>query len=173
MRPKRRQNRNRCLTGLSLIELLVSVAILGIAIAGITEVLWVNASWATRINNKLDNVYDAKLFVERFGRDVRMARNVGDLTVNPASTTYTTSYATFDMNSVVNPTVILQIPVYDNNGDNNNPPTPTYGFQIPSGSNPPSPVVDTVVYQVVADPSGLPNLYEIQYSAVPGRGQHE
>jgi len=73
---KRLSNQNRNVKALSIIELLVSVSVIGIAIAGITELTWLNATWATKSFNKIDNYYAVQTFLERISRDIRMAQSV-------------------------------------------------------------------------------------------------
>ncbi|MDR3616362.1 MAG: prepilin-type N-terminal cleavage/methylation domain-containing protein [Candidatus Obscuribacterales bacterium] len=57
--------------GLSLIELLTSVIIIGIATAGTMELAYVNAFWAANGMNKADNLYAARRFLDTLNRDLR------------------------------------------------------------------------------------------------------
>jgi prepilin-type N-terminal cleavage/methylation domain-containing protein len=57
--------------GLSLIELLTSVMIIGIATAGTMELAYVNAFWAANGMNKADNLYVARRFLDVLNRDLR------------------------------------------------------------------------------------------------------
>ncbi|MBN8660508.1 MAG: prepilin-type N-terminal cleavage/methylation domain-containing protein [Candidatus Obscuribacter phosphatis] len=59
--------------GVSIVELLVSVAIMGIAIAGISELLWANTAWLTSLHNKFDSFYAAKSFCNRVERDLNQS----------------------------------------------------------------------------------------------------
>ncbi|MBL0187484.1 MAG: hypothetical protein IPP97_17265 [Candidatus Obscuribacter sp.] len=61
--------RQRC--GFSILETLVSVVVMGIAIAGITELLWVNTSWNTKLLNKFDNFYAGKQLLGIFSKEFR------------------------------------------------------------------------------------------------------
>lgn len=62
--------------GFSILELLVSLVVMGIAIAGITELLWVNTSWSSMLHNKFDNFTSAQTFLRRFQNEVKHARRV-------------------------------------------------------------------------------------------------
>jgi prepilin-type N-terminal cleavage/methylation domain-containing protein len=72
--------------GLSLIELLTSVMIIGIATAGTMELAYVNAFWAANGMNKADNLYVARRFLDILNRDLRST-----ISLVPASTTTTLS----------------------------------------------------------------------------------
>lgn len=65
-----RLSRRSRLRGVSVLELLVSVVVLGIAIAGMTELVWLGASWVTSLNNRMDNFIAIRFFFNRFERDV-------------------------------------------------------------------------------------------------------
>lgn len=146
--------------GMTVTELLVAMAVIGIAIAGITELVWVNASWSTRLLNKIDNIYAAKQFLERLGRDVRSAKNIGD------SVYGSTTFQGYDLNlPMPNQTLILQIPVVDTDG---------YPVKLPKGSGTPATQsdqvsVDTLVYRVMPD-SYNPGQNLITLLVVPGIG---
>ncbi len=68
------------MNGMSLIELLTSVMIIGIATAGTMELAYVNAFWAANGMNKADNLYVARRFLDILSRDLRNAAN---LTASP------------------------------------------------------------------------------------------
>jgi hypothetical protein len=57
---------------------------MSLAVAGITGFLWINQIAQTSFMNKVDNLNQARNVIERIGRDVRMARNVGDIAGNTA-----------------------------------------------------------------------------------------
>jgi len=65
--------------GMTLIEMVVSVGIVGIAAAGIVGLVMLNNISSHRLFNKVDNLNQARQIVERIGKDIRMARNVGDV----------------------------------------------------------------------------------------------
>jgi prepilin-type N-terminal cleavage/methylation domain-containing protein len=67
--------------GMSLIELLTSVMIIGIATAGTMELAYVNAFWAANGMNKADNLYVARRFLDTLTRDLR-----NSAILNPTST---------------------------------------------------------------------------------------
>ncbi|HEY9869448.1 MAG TPA: type II secretion system protein [Candidatus Obscuribacterales bacterium] len=64
---------------MTLIEMLVSCAIVGLAAAGISGLVLLNNVSTHRLFNKVDNLNQARQVVERIGKDLRMARNVGDV----------------------------------------------------------------------------------------------
>lgn len=70
---------SRLATGMTLIEMLVSVGIIGIAAAGISGLMLLNNMSTHRLFNKVDNLNQARHVIERIGKDIRMARNVGDV----------------------------------------------------------------------------------------------
>lgn len=73
-----RNNKNRATaSGMTLIELVVALVITGIAIAGITEITFINGFWTLQSLNKVDNIYAAKQFLERISRELRQAKVVG------------------------------------------------------------------------------------------------
>src|SRR3990167_2663762 len=69
----------RVAKAVSLIELLVSTLIVGIAAAGISGALLLNNITSVREFNKVDNLNAARHAIERMGKDIRAARNVGDV----------------------------------------------------------------------------------------------
>ncbi|MBK7751009.1 MAG: prepilin-type N-terminal cleavage/methylation domain-containing protein [Candidatus Obscuribacter sp.] len=73
---KRLTHLRNCKNGFSIVEMLVSLVVIGIAIAGLTELLWVNASWSSMLHNKYDNYVSAQLFLQRLENDVKHARKV-------------------------------------------------------------------------------------------------
>jgi prepilin-type N-terminal cleavage/methylation domain-containing protein len=128
----RSKERQRIPQGMTLLELLVSVIVMGVAIAGITELLWVNATWSTRMLNKTDNLTQAKFFMQRLGNDLRTSNTVGD-GIN-ASSSYPSPSPVYTLGG---DTLILQVPLFDANG-----------FPL---SNGPFCDVDTIVYQLLPD----------------------
>ncbi len=70
------RSHRRAYRGFSLIELLVAVVVLGIAIAGISEVIWVSAVWSRHLHNKFDNFLATKSFVSQFQAEVRHAKKI-------------------------------------------------------------------------------------------------
>lgn len=65
--------------GMTLIEMLVSCAVVGLAAAGISGLMLLINLSTHRLFNKVDNLNQARQVVERIGKDLRMARNVGDV----------------------------------------------------------------------------------------------
>jgi prepilin-type N-terminal cleavage/methylation domain-containing protein len=70
---------SRFAQGMTLLEMLFSVSIVGLAAAGISGLVMLNSISSVRLFNKIDNLNAARQIVERIGMDVRMARNVGDV----------------------------------------------------------------------------------------------
>ncbi len=74
-----RDRNSRKARGMTLIEMLVSASIVGIAGAGVAGMLMLNALSTSRLFNKVDNVNAARQAIERLSKDIRMARNLGDV----------------------------------------------------------------------------------------------
>jgi type II secretory pathway pseudopilin PulG len=66
-------------TGSALIELMVATLLLGVVAAGLVGLVVVNNTQSERLVNKVSNISDVRQAVERIGRNIRMARSVGDL----------------------------------------------------------------------------------------------
>lgn len=128
----------RAQSGTTLLELLVAIVITGIAIAGITEMLWINTAWSTRILNKTDNTNQLKVFFERFEADVRAASNIGDAK-NQTMKFQRGPYSFFQDAT----TLILQKPLFDTDG------LPILHTDLDPSLK--SPDVDTIIYQLVED----------------------
>lgn len=86
---------NRFTAGMTIVELLVAVVIVGIAVAGLSETVMLTGKWWHSLNNKLDNVHAAKKLINMIEKDVRMSYMVSSL----SSTSLT-----------------LEIPIFDSNG---------------------------------------------------------
>jgi hypothetical protein len=137
-------------------EMVVSVAVTGIAIAGLGELLWINGAFSNRLFNKIDNMAAAKNFYEILGKDVRTAMNVGNqqtsTTSNPTVTpsdSYISSSATYELNCT---TLVLQIPYVPSDGTvPNEAYLQGYPIESPSARRP---VLDTVIYNVETTPEG-------------------
>ncbi len=56
--------------------MLVAVAIMGVAVAGLTEVLWINGNFSIRLYNKMDNNSSASKFLALIGKDIRSAYSI-------------------------------------------------------------------------------------------------
>jgi prepilin-type N-terminal cleavage/methylation domain-containing protein len=146
---------------MTIIELLVAIVVMGIALAGMTELLWLNTTWNMRISNKIDNASAVNFFLQRIGKDIKNARNIGDLVDN------TTTYDGYDLNLPnTNQTLILQTASYPTTAQDPN--------QFPLSIRAGSPLVnqeqvDTKIYQLVADPLNA-GQYIIQYLVFPGPG---
>jgi len=162
--------RGKLALGMSLIEMLVATVIMGIAVAGITELAFTSAKWTNRYTNKLDVTFAARQVLERLGSEIRMARNVGDMCATgtginqfpssnnpyygsgqapPGSPAGWPSMWPAPPYRLDNQTLILQVPIFDKNG------MPT---KLPSGCPSPAntcdrPNVDTIVYKIIPDPS--------------------
>lgn len=144
---------------------MVAVAVLGVAIAGITETIWVNGAFMTKLGNKLDNVLAARQMLERLGPNLRMGRNVGDGLVAsnqfPLSTNPLWGTSGQGPYTLSNTQLIVQVPVFDTNGYPTVIPPPLVPINMPN--------VDTYVYQVVPDPDPqAPGPYMMQVQVFPG-----
>lgn len=65
-------------SGLSIVELLVSTVVLGVAIAGVTELVWMNTSWSKNFLNKTSASYSSQLFLRRLREDMDVAYKISD-----------------------------------------------------------------------------------------------
>lgn len=65
--------RTRKQSAMTIVEMLVSLAIIGVAIAGLGELLWINGAFSGRLFNKVDSLASTGYFLELVGRDVRTA----------------------------------------------------------------------------------------------------
>lgn len=65
MKARRKQFRKGF--GFSMLEILVSLVVMGVAIAGLTEMLWFNLSWSNKLQNRFENYYA----VSRFSNHLR------------------------------------------------------------------------------------------------------
>ncbi len=70
-----KQNRIRC-KGFSILEALVSFVVMGIAIAGITELIWANTSWLSTLQNKFDSYYASKRFLKMIEIDLHQTVSI-------------------------------------------------------------------------------------------------
>lgn len=65
-----------------MLETLVSVVVMGIAIAGISELLFANTSWLTNLNNKFDTYYASRRFLSNFESDLHQAVSISNTESN-------------------------------------------------------------------------------------------
>ncbi len=87
--------------GMSIIELVVALVITGIAIAGISEITFINGFWSIQSLNKVDNIYAAKQFLERIGRELRQASAISvGATPNQAISITLPAEITVDANGI-------------------------------------------------------------------------
>ena len=70
--------RSKLSAGASVVELLVSVVVLGVAIAGITDLMWMNTSWTRNFFNKTSASYSAQVFLKRLREDMNNAYRISD-----------------------------------------------------------------------------------------------
>ena len=175
--------RRRKAHGFSLVEMLISVAIIGIVSAGTAELLFMNSQGSWKLFNKVDGLNAARLVIDRLAMDVRMARNVGDIAGTPfvdgadiptvgSNQFPTTLNALYGAGqnppggwpsapwpsrpyTLSNTCLVIQVPVFDANG-----------FPTKTGSND---NLDTYVYQVLADPTET-GTFMLQVASFPGTG---
>jgi type II secretory pathway pseudopilin PulG len=183
---------------MSLLEMLAAMSIMSISGAGIAGLLMLNGMTTNRLSNKVDSINNARQVVERIGKDVRMARNIGDvfgdtftsngfdITVGSNNFPSQNDPRLFTANggwpwgfSADNPmvlssrTLIVQVPVFDASG---------FPTGIAKGAGNPATGsaqdnVDTYVYRVMpvtteevnANPT-LEGTYKLEVAGFPGPG---
>lgn len=166
----------RTARGMNLIEMVVVLAITGIAVAGLSEIGLLSADWIDKFSNKVDVSVAAKRALESIGLDLRSARNIGDCyernvikpvvfpsTNNPIYQPPLPSGA-LPSYTLSTTTLIIQKPVLDRNG------WPTL---LPKNVDPAQgPNVDTVIYEVVTDPDSPtsgPQQYLLKRTVLVGK----
>lgn len=107
--------------GFSLIEMVVTLAIISIVSVGLMSLLWVDSWWLFKLSNKTDNVIAAQQFLDRFSAEVRTAESATILS-QPVSA------------------MVIKIPVFESDRIGNNP---YLGWPIQS--------YDSLTYQTIAD----------------------
>lgn len=149
----------RTLAGMSIIEMMVVLAVTGVAIAGLTEISWLSFDWISKFTTKVDINVAAKRALERVGADLRVATAIGDSFDSPADTTPTFPSANNPIYSSGLPagaansyqiddnTLILQIPVFNHKGWPTSLPLSFDPLQKRNFRN-----LDTIVYEVTQDP---------------------
>lgn len=152
----------RSVLAMSIIEMMVALAITGVAIAGLTEISWLSFDWINKFSTKVDVNIAAKRAMDRIGTDIRSASVVGDsfeppsLTLNPPSTFPSASNPLYSAGlpagadisyQIDDNTLILQVPVLNSKG---------WPTSLPIGYDPAGKQhlrnLDTIVYQLTADP---------------------
>ena len=173
--------KQRSQKGMNIIEMMVALAITGIAIAGLTELSFLSADWINKFSNKVDVSVAAKLALEKIGLDLRGARNLGDCyetqtTLRPAvfpssnNPLYKTGLPSGGLPSysLSGSTLIVQIPILDKYG------WPTL---LPVSVDPKhGPNVDTIVYDVEIDPDSEATgtqKYQLRRSVYAGKHDTE
>ncbi len=165
--------------GFSLVEMLVSVAIMGIVTAGISEMMLMNSQGTWKLFNRVDSLNAARTAVDRIAMNVRMARNIGDIYGQSIPegdpvvyVDYGTNYFPAPNNPMYgggqtpaggwpsspwtgkpyilsNQCLVVQIPIFDNSG---------FPKKFAEGTGTPPATtdldnVDTYVYMVLPDPT--------------------
>lgn len=130
----------RSKSGMSMIEMVVTLAIISIVGVGLMSLLWVNSWWIFKLSNKTDNVIAAQQFLDRLARELRSAQSV-----EPNSN---------------NVSLIVKLPVFqtDRFGSSTYP-----GFPI-EGTN----VLTYTVQSVTPTDPSAPNQYQIVRSVQVG-----
>ncbi len=152
----KRQTRQRNILAMSIIEMMVALAITGVAIAGLTEISWLSFDWINKFTTKVDVNLAAKRTLEKIGADLRIATAVGDSYDQPADTTPTFPSASNPLYSAGLPsgapasyqiddnTLIFQVPVFNQKG---------WPTSLPASIDPRQRRnLDTIVYEVAQDP---------------------
>lgn len=175
---------------MTLIEMLASISIIGIAAAGLSGLVLLNAMSTVRMSNRVDGLNAARQAIERLGKDLRMARNVGDI-YTAASTSFPSAgnplYSagappggwSNDPDWSQRPyvlsdnTLIIQQPIFMKDNPQTSPnedgwPSAIYVDALGAG-NPSTTMdnVDTVVYRVIPDRDN-PGTFKLQFSMFPG-----
>lgn len=184
----------RSASGFSLVEMLISVIIIGIISAGTAELLFMNSQGSWKLFNKVDSLNAARLVIDRIAMDVRMARNIGDIygeTVVSGDDTIDVGANYFPAPNnplygggqtpagggwpgspwpsrpyvISNTCLVVQVPVFDANG---------FPSKITAGTGNPAATtnldnVDTYVYQILSDPTDA-GTYKLQVASFPGSG---
>ncbi|PZM81126.1 MAG: hypothetical protein DKT66_18030 [Candidatus Melainabacteria bacterium] len=152
----KRKALNRALKGMSIVEMLVVLAVTGVAIAGLTEISWLSFDWINKFSTKVDVNIAAKRALERVGNDLRIATCIGDSFEPPSDTTPTFPSSNNPLYSAGMPagasttyqiddnTLIFQVPVFNNKGWPTSLPTSVDSNRRKN--------VDTIIYEVVQDP---------------------
>lgn len=78
--------------GATMIELLVAAAVLGVAIAGISELLWANTSWTSRIFNKSGAYFSAQKFLNYLKNDIDSSYAIDSSSSSDTLILYRTSF---------------------------------------------------------------------------------
>lgn len=152
----KRKALNRALKGMSIVEMLVVLAVTGVAIAGLTEISWLSFDWINKFSTKVDVNIAAKRALERVGNDLRIATCIGDSFEPLSDTTPTFPSSNNPLYSAGMPagasttyqiddnTLIFQVPVFNNKGWPTSLPTSVDSNRRKN--------VDTIIYEVVQDP---------------------
>ena len=78
--------------GTSLVELLVAALVIGVTLAGVSELLWVNTSWTSRIFNKAGAYFTAQKFLGLIRNDVDAAYAIDPTSTSDRLILYRTSF---------------------------------------------------------------------------------
>ncbi len=107
--------------GFSLIEMVVTLAIISIVSVGLMSLLWVDSWWLFKLSNKTDNIIAAQQFLDRFAAELRMAESA-------------------TMTSIPVSAMTIKIPVFESDRIGI---SPYLGWPIQS--------YDTMTYQTISD----------------------
>lgn len=171
--------RNRAMT---LVEMMVALAVTGVAVAGLTELSFLSVSWIDKFSAKTDINIAAKQAIDLFGKDVRATINVGDAFGDPYNPANRSIIGTPIFPTKENPlypsplippadsqyyidenTLILQTPIFEKNGWPTSIPKSIDDKQRRN--------VDTIIYQVTLDSDpffAAQNHYVLKRSVFPG-----
>lgn len=153
----KRRKSQRAIAGMSIVEMLVVLAVTGVAIAGLTEISWLSFDWINKFSTKVDVNIAAKKALERIGNDLRIATSIGDSYEPPSDTPAIFPSANNPIYSAGLPagastsyqmddnTLIIQVPVFNNKGWPTSLPAAVDQRQRRN--------VDTIIYEVSQDPT--------------------
>lgn len=126
--------------GMTMIEMVVTLAIISIVSMGLMALLWVDSWWIFKLSNKTDNVIAAQQFLDRFASEVSVAQSI-----NPSSDAQNLS---------------VQVPVFESDRIGS---AQYLGFPLQSADT----LIYKVQKSAIQDPSVQPQ-YEIVRSVVLG-----
>lgn len=158
----------RTTRGMTVVELLVSAVLVGLTMAAVGELAVLNTYSSTKLVNATDGQYGCSRAIRRIGEDVRMSSAI--------SLSYTPSVpvASWPPPPYISgpQTLVLQQPTaYDDatpgDGHSNLNGFPLLAVAGAAANQPQISCLDTVVYQIVADPT-YANVYQLQVARFPG-----
>lgn len=161
-------------SGTTLVEMTIVISVMAIISTAIFSILISTLASYRKLDNETSTVQVVRNAIERIGKDVRMARSLGDIfgatdqTVFPDATNNPivgNSYVWPTWSDGTTPssftlggdTLVIQIPIFDNNG---------FPLQVPGYAG--SSNVETHIYRVLHRATDPSDEYVLEYACVPG-----